>query len=306
MSKVGEEFEKAVYDFVKTLDPNAIVHFDHLVPDRDTGKLRQCDVWIDALWNNFLPLSFYISCKDYSRPLDQHKIESFMGEMYSRNATNGVIFSRSGFTKPALEKAKKLGISCCQFFHDEPIYFKTILLFSHFLCLAKSYIEIVEVKKVSGIKKWNDLFFTVIEEKPVIDYIEDAFSKAQGKVVEKSKLEGEFPSDWENNIRIYEPDDGKEIRLRIIETWQKYTAKEEAVLYNGAYCYNGSGYFKGSFVGPSVDTQSNNPGPGWTLITEKDDYPMPKNKVIGFLYNEKIKQNLIRTLGDTQVSITQS
>lgn len=305
MVKIGEEFERAVWGFVKTLDPNAEVLFDHHVPDRETGKPRQCDVWINATWENFLPLSFYVSCKDYSRPLDQHKIESFSGEISSRRATNGVLFSRSGFTKPALEKAEKLGISCCQLFDNEPIYIKSVLLFSHFVCFAKIFLEIKEVKTISSIDTWNDLFSTVIDKKPVIDYIDDVFIDAQRKVVEKSKQEGEFPSDWESNIRIFEPDDEREVRLKIIGTWQIYTAKDEAVLYNGSYCYNGPGYFKGSFIGPSIDTQSNNPGPGWTLVADKQDFHLPMNKIIGFLYHEKIKEYLINNLGDTRVSIPQ-
>lgn len=42
--RLGRKFEEAVYTFARTLDASAEVFFDHKVPDRDTGELRQCDV----------------------------------------------------------------------------------------------------------------------------------------------------------------------------------------------------------------------------------------------------------------------
>ena len=60
MSKPGRDFEEAVYAFANTL--KAEVLFDHQIPDRDTGELRQCDVWINAKFGEHWPLSILVSC----------------------------------------------------------------------------------------------------------------------------------------------------------------------------------------------------------------------------------------------------
>ncbi|HLO99813.1 MAG TPA: restriction endonuclease, partial [Fimbriimonas sp.] len=111
MAKHGIEFEKAVYEFAKALDPKAEVLFDHKVSDRDTDTLRQCDVWINAKFGGHWPLSILISCKDHSTKLDINDIGTFLEEKRSTGASYGVIYSKSGFTKPAVEKAKVNGIA---------------------------------------------------------------------------------------------------------------------------------------------------------------------------------------------------
>jgi hypothetical protein len=64
VTRPGKAFEKAVYAFARKLDPNADVIFDAKIPDRDTGKMRQCDVWINAKFGGHWPISILVSCKD--------------------------------------------------------------------------------------------------------------------------------------------------------------------------------------------------------------------------------------------------
>lgn len=120
MGRRGRDFEEAVSSFYRELDPNAQVLFDHRVPDRDTGKMRQVDVWVvcQALGN--ITLRVLISCKDHDRALDIGEVEQFASEIQSTGATNGVLYGRSGFTKGALEKARKRNISCCRLFDNQP------------------------------------------------------------------------------------------------------------------------------------------------------------------------------------------
>lgn len=301
MTKVGEEYEKAVYDFVKTLDTNAKVMFNYYVPDRDTEKPRQCDVWIDAKFGNFFPLSFYVSCKEYNRKIDQHKIESFFGEMYSRRATNGVIFSKLGFSKPAIEKAEKLGISCCRLFQNEPTDIKSILLFSHYACYPSIVLELHGIKDIQNIEIWNDLFNVEIDGKKVVDYINETYSIDQSRMLDKANKFAEFPKDWEDDIKIYEHNSNKEVKIKIVGKWRLYTARQEAVLYNGSYCYNGSGAFRGSFTGPPIDTQGDNPGPAWALITEKGS-KLPENRIVFCPYITEIKRQLIEKIGNKPIN----
>ena len=104
--KPGRKFEKAVYAFAKTLDPAAEVLFDHNVIDRDTGESRQCDVWINAKFGGHWTQSIIVSCKDHRRKLHVGDIGTFCDEKRATGATMGVIYSRTGFSKPAIQKAR--------------------------------------------------------------------------------------------------------------------------------------------------------------------------------------------------------
>ncbi|MBY6836554.1 restriction endonuclease [Clostridium botulinum] len=49
-----------------------------------------------------------IECKDHSRPKDESEIDKFFSLLLCANANGGLIVSRSGFTKEAVEKAHNL------------------------------------------------------------------------------------------------------------------------------------------------------------------------------------------------------
>lgn len=104
--KPGKAFEEAVWRFGRAINPSANVLFDHKVPDRETKRPRQCDVWIETLVRGHWPVTIYVSCKDYGRKIDASHIDNFIRETEARSASMGVIYSRSGFTPGAIEKAK--------------------------------------------------------------------------------------------------------------------------------------------------------------------------------------------------------
>ena len=114
-----KEFEKAVARFVGALDPKAKVNHDVKLPDFHTSKPRQRDVWIEAKVCNHFPINVLISCKRLKRKLNQKDIDAFNGELASSEARLGVLYSYSGFTVNAIEKAKRLGISCCRLFENK-------------------------------------------------------------------------------------------------------------------------------------------------------------------------------------------
>ena len=66
-----ERFEVAVAQFVAALDPTVTVLRNVRLPDRDTGKLRQRDVWIETKICNLFPVKVLISCKDWERKLHE-------------------------------------------------------------------------------------------------------------------------------------------------------------------------------------------------------------------------------------------
>jgi len=102
-----KEFERAVADFVSALDKNTVVRHDVHRPDQDTGFNRQYDVWVDAKVCGIFNISVLISCKHKSRKLSVQDIDTFIGELHSTGANKGVLYSYSGFTQPAIEKARE-------------------------------------------------------------------------------------------------------------------------------------------------------------------------------------------------------
>jgi len=301
MAKVGEEYEKAVYEFVKILDPSAEVLFDHYVPDSETGKPRQCDVWINVRYAGIFPVSFYVSCKDTSRKKDEGHIDWFNGEMKSRRATNGVIYSKKGFTVPALEKAEKLGISCCKIYVNEPADLPKTLTFEHYANYPAIGLDLIKLHSATRIYTWNEIFSLVVNSKTVVEIIETEFNADLDEMINNSKIDGSIPKSWERQIDIFSENNDIDISIKILGLWKTYTAKQEAILYNGSYCMNDGGVFRGSFIGPIIDTQGSNPGPGWTLI-EKQKIELSTNKISAYMHRGQIKEQLIIGFGDKLLS----
>ncbi|MFO0834410.1 MAG: restriction endonuclease [Phycisphaerales bacterium] len=142
LARRGEQFERVVYEFARELMPEAVVQFDVKVPDVQTGTLRQADAWITLRLGDHIPMSILVSCKDHSRPLDIGEAETFAAEMRSLGATQGVLYSRSGFTEPAVAKARASGVSCCRFFDDAPPEKPSELLLSAYVALPGFFFHV--------------------------------------------------------------------------------------------------------------------------------------------------------------------
>ena len=295
MAKPGTEFEIAVFAFTKTLDPSAEVIFDHKVPDRDTGTMRQCDVWINAKFGAHWPLSILVSCKDHNRPLDVGDIEKFLGEIHSTRANTGVIYSKGGFYQPALDKAKANGISCCRLYQNQPADLPNSIVFEHFACTPSYQIVLKSNLSKTRLRTWNDLFDTAEDDKTIIDVIATETANTEQKSVEEKTQQSGFPSDWVLELVFREDDIRPEIRLDIVCRWKWYRARLEATLLNGSYCLSDE-TFRGTMMGPSIDMRCPHPGEAWTEITDRN-FAMPANRVIVILTEGNLKDTLRESLG---------
>lgn len=65
-------------------------------------------------------LKVLISCKRNKSRKSQQDIDHFSGELMHSGAHMGLLYAHGGFTKPALIKAKALGISCCTLYENQP------------------------------------------------------------------------------------------------------------------------------------------------------------------------------------------
>ncbi len=108
-SKSGSEFEALIATIQKCVHNRAKIETNKRIKDIDTGKLRQIDISLILADG---PTEFFamVEVRDRSRPVDAPYIGEISDKRRSVRSDAAFIVSRSGFTKPALIKAKKLGI----------------------------------------------------------------------------------------------------------------------------------------------------------------------------------------------------
>lgn len=306
MANPGCEFEKAVHDFVKILDPKAQVIFDHKVADRDTGATRQCDVWINAKYGGHWPLSILISCKDRAksgRKLDAGHIGTFCDEVRSTGATTGVIYCNTGFTKQAIKKAEANEISCCRLYKDESPDIPEAIWLEQFLCEASIQIAVNKNFSAQDVKTWNDIFNIELKDNgqitTVLDVIAESFHSDEKKVIAKVPRSSPFPSNWQTNLHI-NSDKTKGV-FRIKGLWKKYRARIEAMLLDGSYIVSNSS-FLGTQKGPVIALRESHPGNGWIRMTDDEKIPS-SNRIIAVLSGGDIKTALRENMGMDSIEL---
>lgn len=300
-----KEFEIAVANFVKALDPNAEVKHDVNLADVHTEKPRQRDVWVEAKVLQHFPVKVYISCKREKRKLDQQDIDAFHGELLSSGAHLGVIYSYSGFGPAAIEKSKKIGrIYCCRLYQNEPPDIPESFIFSNSYCctprISLSVLAPIDTKW--KITYWRDLFQLTFEDKlrqqSALDAIVEVYLKGEKESTKIVTPKDLFPPNWVRSLELKEEHPPKRsITIIIHGQWNIYQGKIEAHLINGSYCFT-TGEFIGSQSTPFVDLNSTNPGLGWSLLDERPSELCPGfiNGVF-ILSGGNVREALINELG---------
>lgn len=107
--KPGSAFEALIASIQQCVHNRANIETNKKVKDIDTGKLCQIDM---SLRLSDGPTEFFaiIEVRDRSRPVGAPYVGEISDKRRSVRADAAFIVSRSGFTKPALIKAEKLGI----------------------------------------------------------------------------------------------------------------------------------------------------------------------------------------------------
>jgi len=299
-NKPGRDFEIAVHQFVKALDPNAEVIFDYRATDRDTGEPIQCDVWINARLLGHFPVSALVSCKDHGRKLHKGDIGTFIEEVRSTGATMGVIYSRSGFFLPALKKAKVNRIACCRLFRNEPSDLpESVFYFGFFLSTPQISVDFERLPREFEGKTWNDFFDTPIstesESRKAIAVIAEAYVRVQKECI--SHADRGFPPAMATRLEWDDVELNSRFGVLVTCGWRRYRGKEKATLVNGSYCIDNSA-FTGRLTGPAIDTQSIAPGPDWEEITG-DELGLPDNRAVVIAMQDEAgtQENLRSALG---------
>lgn len=297
MGKPGKDFEKAVYEFVRTIGPTATVSFDHTVADRDTGTPRQVDVWVEAKLMNHFPQTFAISCKDHKRPLNISHVETFLSEVRSTGAGSGIIYSRSGFSKNALAKAKANGVSCCLLLQNDSPPVPECLFLRSFLAHPQAAIDVSRRTGVyESITTWGELFTLRVETAgkatTALELIEEGYAKLEKELLDGARGGELTPPSGSSECTFCQDGDSESrlsVRLRVF--WRYYSGRSEAHLMNGSYCFDNK-HFAGTQLGPTIALKEDSPGPGWEEVNNLDVKNV-KRGMLAILHSPDIAAGLL-------------
>lgn len=266
-------FEIAVKQFLETLDSALIVTHDYKEPDLHHGGLRQRDVWIQGPLFGLFEAAILVSCKRWKRKLTSKHIDDFSAEIASSRAQIGVIYSYSGFTEPALKKAKVLGVSCCRLFENEPPELPESLLFRAFYCIPNWHLNVDNFvapdwpfTSIGGLFRYT--FFHAGKNQVLLDFIEQQVQAALHGTIQRSQSSRELPKPYEIQIVIDNEDpDLSPLTLRVRGTFSCFQGKIEAFRASGTYEITHE-RFRGTFILPSFTPSVFDPGPEWTKLEE--------------------------------------
>lgn len=104
-------YERLVAALHKKLDPNAKVSWDTKVKGKG-GNMRQIDVMVEGRVGS-APILLVVECKRYASKVGVELIDGFIGKLSDVGADKGVIVSKSGFTRDALQRAEHGGVIAC-------------------------------------------------------------------------------------------------------------------------------------------------------------------------------------------------
>ena len=108
MAKLGESFERLIATIQQRIDPSSRVTHNEYLIDR-LRQRRQFDVIIRGMFAGQAMLGV-IECKDLHKRVGTPEIDAFHTKAQDINANFKIIASKSGFTTPAIDKARHYGI----------------------------------------------------------------------------------------------------------------------------------------------------------------------------------------------------
>jgi len=111
-----QEYEKLAARIISELEPHAQVTHNDKIEGLNTGRKRQIDVSIRATVAG-IDLLIVVQAKNYARPANITAVDAFASEIRDVRAAKGILICNAGFTKPAKDYARSIGIDLCSL-HD--------------------------------------------------------------------------------------------------------------------------------------------------------------------------------------------
>ena len=113
MPRRGREFEQLVALIERAIHQVDGVHVSSpaMLPDRDTGALREIDVLLEFR-HAHLDFKVAIECRQWTTKIGTPAVEAFWSKCLTTGVNQGIIVSNSGFTAGARKKAAACNIRC--------------------------------------------------------------------------------------------------------------------------------------------------------------------------------------------------
>lgn len=105
MSKQSNKFQKLLTAIHACLASNVSVEESALLTDRETGEQREVDIVLRSQVGDY-PVVLSVEVRDRSRRAGSGWVEEMSGKHQALQTNKLVLVSKSGFTKPAMEKAR--------------------------------------------------------------------------------------------------------------------------------------------------------------------------------------------------------
>lgn len=261
---VWRKFEEAVTTFLQALDPQAKITHDVSIPDRDTGKPRQRDVWIESFIAGF-KVNIYVSCKDYKRKINQQDMDAVIGELASSSANKGVIFAKNGFGDDAKKKAKAHNIDCCILLgEDESVEIPKELNLNFFTRRGR-------VSFNFGIPdRSTQMAFIGSKALGQKSRVVVVLAKELNRIVRQSCANDFIPT--HSVIAVESSVNNMKVTVKLHHQWEYYVAKLSNKLFKGSYNFSQQ-EFRGTVTSPAIDTTDPDLGDQWTKLDKAPDNP---------------------------------
>lgn len=289
-------FEIAVTSFIEALKSGAKVTHDAQIPDKQTGCPRQRDVWVEWVLGALFPVRGLISCKFWAEALNEQDIDHFNGEFQSSGAQIGIIYARTGYTDPAIQKAKSFGFHCCKLYEDQPADLpESLVLGLAYTFRPRFQIALAGDRTQHNLRFLKELFPLQTDNTTVFEMLAtqlDHFQSAKTPL-ERWQLAKHGYTGVCNIGGVGLPP----LQISFRFTWRAFQARIEYTNLNGSYNIT-SGLFQGSQSTPPVDMQCANPGPGWVELSEIPE-AMPNPRMA--IYTTGDSRQALISWGETPV-----
>jgi hypothetical protein len=310
----GKHFEDAVDRFVKSLGPGATVRYDggkSSEPDR--GPRQSCDAFVEKLHShspdnspNVSPVKYLIRQSDKSGKLGVEDIRAFKGHVDAVGASSGALYSRAGFTAPALARAKSIGIACCTLHAHRPADVPAVVNVGAFYARAEIRVDLKHIESLSPRPAtWGELFAREIQDESgnkqsTLDAICAAFLGAQAASIAVREERGlAFPPDVSAHLQ-FAP---SQAEIRVTAHWRRFRAPLRSHLINGSIAHPVDNFLLGHQSSPRIDPAAAHPGPAWEEVSPTPTtpaIPLPPNSrhVLHLISNTDPRQALIEQLAE--------
>jgi Restriction endonuclease len=293
-------FEKAVATFATTMDPSAQVRHNPRLPDRHHHGQRQRDVWIEAKLCGHFPVSALVSCKRLKRKLHSGDVDAFNGELASSQAHLGVLYSYSGFSRPAIEKGRALGIPCCRLYIDQAPELPEVLPFISYCCAPQLRVNLPKWP-VRGweLETWEELFRLPLSgpsgDRTVLSELVSRVHAAEAEAVRAVPASAAAPQAFGAGVVLNSSaPDADALEVHILGQWKFYRGRLEAHRVRGSYEFT-HGDLRGEVATPWIDRLGAEPGPGWERVEQPSS--SLQNTALIILYKGNAEEALMASLG---------